>query len=173
MRFSASFCTSLVLLGRVAAQGDLAALLATQPDLSALLHAVSTVRGLNATLSATSNITIFAPINSAFEEVASQDSPEAEALNNRNSTTIEALLVRHVFQGYYPAEVVTESPAWIQSLLTPEYRNDVQPFANTTGGAYAGVVRNRANVNVISGELTVSNVVEAVSWTNLSRLILS
>ena len=161
--FSRIFWSGLAAASFVAAQGDIAALLATQPDLSTLLSAVTAVQGLAQTLSTSSNITIFAPINSAFDQLLQQDVPEAAALRNRNSTTIEALLVRHVFKGYFSSDVVTDDIAWIESLLTPEYRNEVQPFSNTTGGMNAGVVLNGDDVTVIAGELTLPEVVEAVS----------
>ena len=158
------FCFAAIFGAFANAQGDLAALLQTQPDLSTFLSAVNAVPGLNRTLSTSSNITIFAPTNSAFEDLVTQDTPEAAAVRDRNSTTIQALLVRHVFNGYYTASAFSDIPLWIQSQLTPGYRNDVQPFGNVTSGYYAGVVMNGPDVNVISGELEVSRVTQAVRY---------
>ena len=161
---SRALWTGLAIARFATAQGDLGGLLAAQPDLSILLDAVSAVPGLNQTLSTSSEpITIFAPINSAFDILLQQDVPEAAAVAERNSTTIEALLVRHVFKGYFTSDLISNTPVWIESMLTPEYRNDVQPFGNITGGANAGVVLNGGDVEVISGELTISTVTEAVS----------
>lgn len=144
----------------VSAQGDLAGLLATRPELSTLLELVN-LAGLNSSLSTGSNITIVAPTNDAFAKV-DPNIPEGQALVNRNSTSVTALLVNHVFNGSYPAEAITEVPTFAQTLLTPAYQNDVQPFTDVTGGNYNGLVRNGERIQFLSGEFTVSNVLQAV-----------
>jgi hypothetical protein len=162
MRFSSILSVPL-LSGLALAQGDIGALLASQPDLSTLLELVSLIDGLADTLASSTNITIFAPTNSAFEAVP-RDIPEGEAIEQRNDTiAIGALLANHVFKGLYPAEAVTDIPLFAQTLLDSSYVNYRQPFSNFTGGQYNGLVRNGEDVCVLSGEETISTVTEAVS----------
>lgn len=148
--------------GSCLAQGDVAALLRSQPDLSTLLELVGLVDGLADTLAATSNITIIAPTNQAFANVP-RDIPEGEAIEFRNNTiAIGALLANHVFKGVYPSNVITDVPTYAQTLLDISYIDDRQPFSNFTGGAYNGLVKNGDDVCVLSGEQTISTVTEAV-----------
>ncbi|KAK8051646.1 hypothetical protein PG993_003031 [Apiospora rasikravindrae] len=146
--------------GSCLAQGDLPALLASQPDLSTLLEVVGLVDGLAETLAAVSNITIVAPTNQAFAQVP-RDTPEGQAVELRNDTiAIGALLANHVFKGAYPAEAVTDIPTFAQTLLDDSYMNAVQPFSNFTGGAYNGLVKNGKDVCILSGEQTISTVTQ-------------
>ncbi|PVH91550.1 Fasciclin-domain-containing protein [Periconia macrospinosa] len=143
------------------AQGDLGTLLASQPDLSTLLELVGLVEGLAGTLSAASNITIFAPTNDAFAKVP-RDIPEGEAIERRNDTiAIGALLANHVFKGVYPSNGITDIPTFAQTLLDDSYLSAEQPFSNFTGGAYNGLVKNGKDVCVLSGEQTISTVTQA------------
>ena len=158
-----SLLSCLLMAGTTLAQGDIAALLKSQDDLSTLLELVGLVDGLADTLSKASNVTIFAPTNKAFENVP-KDIPEGEAINQRNdSIAIGALLANHVFKGVYPAEVITDTPIFAQTLLDISYINERQPVSNFTGGAYNGIVKNGDKVCVLSGEQTISTVTEAVS----------
>lgn len=116
----------------VAAPGDLASLLATRSELSTLLDFI-TLTGLNSTLSTGINLTIVAPTNAAFAAVDPEIS-EGAAIANRNSTSVAALLVNHVFNGSYPANAIGEVPTFAQTLLTPVYQNNVQPFTDVSGG---------------------------------------
>ncbi|SMQ47902.1 unnamed protein product [Zymoseptoria tritici ST99CH_3D1] len=141
------------------AQGDLVALLQSQPDLSTLLDFVQLVPGLANTLSQATNITIIAPTNQAFDNVPTEV-PEGQAIVNRNVSSIEGLLVNHVFAGYYPSSLLSEVPTFAQTLLNTSYRNEFQPFTETPSGQYNGLVLNGENVNILSGELTVSNVIQ-------------
>jgi uncharacterized surface protein with fasciclin (FAS1) repeats len=145
------------------AQGDIAALLASQSDLSTLLELVSLVPGLADKLAGSSNITIVAPTNEAFAAVP-RDVPEGEAIEYKNNTiAIGALLANHVFKGVYPSDVITNTPTFAQTLLDISYIDYRQPFSNFTGGQYNGLVRNGEDVCIISGENTISTVTEAVS----------
>lgn len=147
--------------GLALAQGDLASLLQSQPDLSTLLELVGLVDGLADTLASSTNITIFAPTNEAFDSVP-RDIPEGEAIEYKNdSIAIGALLANHVFKGYYPASAATDLPLFAQTLLDSSYENFRQPFSNFTGGQYNGLVRNGDDVCVLSGEETISTVTEA------------
>lgn len=148
--------------GSCLAQGDLATLLASQNDLSTLLELVSLVDGLADILSSSSNITIVAPTNQAFANVP-RDTPEGEAVELRNDTiAIGALLANHVFKGIYPSNVITDIPTYAQTMLNISYIIPRQPFSNFTGGAYNGLVKNGEDVCILSGELTISTVTEAV-----------
>lgn len=159
------------LVGTSIAQGDIAALLASQEDLSTLLELVGLVDGLANTLAAASNITILAPTNQAFANVP-RDTPEGEAVEQRNdSIAIGALLANHVFKGVYPASVITDIPTFAQTLLDDSYINYRQPFSNFTGGAYNGLVKNGDDVCVLSGELTISTVTEAVRIPQLQSIL--
>ena len=160
MRSSRIWASALT-LSTTLAQGDLAALLSSQPDLSELLTLVSLIDGLAPTLSSATNITIFAPTNAAFAAVP-RDIPEGQAIEFKNDTAaIGALLANHVFKGVYPAEVIGEIPTFAQTLLNGSYVNAIQPFSDFTGGAYNGLVKNGEEVCVLSGEQTVSTVTEA------------
>lgn len=157
-----SLWSSVLMAGSCLAQGDIVALLQSQPDLSTLLELVSLVDGLADTLASSSNITIVAPTNQAFANVP-RDIPEGEAIEYRNDTiAIGALLANHVFKGVYPSNVISDVPTFAQTLLDISYTNERQPFSNFTGGAYNGLVKNGKDVCIISGEQTVSTVTEAV-----------
>lgn len=156
-----SFWSPLLMAGSCLGQGDIAALLKSQPDLSTLLELVGLVDGLADKLASSSNITIFAPTNQAFAEVP-RDVPEGEAIEFRNNTiAIGALLANHVFKGVYPSNVITDIPTFAQTLLDISYIDYRQPFSNFTGGAYNELVKNGDDVCVISGEQTISTVTEA------------
>merc|ERR1711975_106931 len=148
------------LVAAAAAQSDLVSVLESQDDLSTLYSVLQNFPDLVETLSSASNITIFAPTNEAFESVP-EDSAIGQAIANNDETAIAALLTNHVYQGQYPAEAVSETPVWIQSLLDDSYEMDGMPFSNFTGGQYTGVVVDGDNVVVISGDLTLSTVTEA------------
>ncbi|CAD0057701.1 unnamed protein product [Aureobasidium pullulans] len=148
--------------GSCLAQGDLGALLASQPDLSTLLDLVGLVDGLADTLSAASNITIFAPTNDASARVP-RNEPEGAAIEYRNETiAVAALLANHVFKGVYPSDVITDVPTFAQTLLNSSYITPTQPFSNITGGAYKGLVKNGDDVCVLSGEQAISTVTQAL-----------
>ncbi|CAJ2509672.1 Uu.00g146980.m01.CDS01 [Anthostomella pinea] len=156
-----SLLPCVLMAGSCLAQGDLVALLASQDDLSTLLELVKLVDGLANTLSSASNITIVAPTNQAFA-IVPWDIPGGQAVELRNDTiAIGALLANHVFKGVYPAGLITETPAFSQTLLDDSYINAQQPFSNFTGGAYNGLLRNGDDVCILSGEQTISTVTEA------------
>lgn len=166
-----SLWSSLLMAGSCLGQGDIAALLKSQPDLSTLLELVGLVDGLADKLASSTNITIFAPTNQAFAEVP-RDVPEGEAIEFRNNTiAIGALLANHVFKGVYPSNVITNVPTFAQTLLDISYIDYRQPFSNFTGGAYNELVKNGDDVCVVSGEQTISTVTEAVRPARLTHTI--
>ncbi|CAD0109408.1 unnamed protein product [Aureobasidium uvarum] len=150
-----------LMAGSCLAQGDLVGLLSSQSDLSTLVELVALVPGLAETLSAASNITIFAPTNEAFAKVP-RNEPEGAAIEHRNETiAVAALLANHVFKGVYPSDVITNVPTFAQTLLNSSYITPTQPFSNITGGAYNGLVKNGNDVCILSGEETISTVTQA------------
>lgn len=151
----------LALTTPILAQGDLLTLLRSDPDLSTLASLIQ-LTNLNTTLSTSNNITIVAPTNRAFSQVP-RDIPEGVAIENRNSTAVSALLSNHVFQGLYPPSLIGDIPTFGQTLVNSTFFSDVQPFSGFTDGQYNGLVRNGEDVEILSGELSVSRVVEAVS----------
>jgi len=142
--------------------------LQSQPDLSTLLDLV-VLANLTDTLSAASNITILAPTNDAFAALAQLDIPEGVAVKDRDAVTVGALLRNHVFQGYYPSSGIGEVPTFAQTLVMPNEHNTIQPFTAITGGQYNGLIKNGKDVEVLSGEFTVSKVTEAVSFKGNER----
>jgi uncharacterized surface protein with fasciclin (FAS1) repeats len=146
-----------------AQQMDLYSTLASDHELSTLAELLALVPDISSTLAASSNITIFAPTNAAFASVP-RDIPEGQAIEWKNDTiAIGALLSNHVFPGYFPAQAVTDVPLFAQSLLDSSFVNYRQPFGNFTGGQYNEIVKDGDDVAIISGELTVSYVTQAVS----------
>lgn len=150
----------LTLLTTALAQNDLATLIQSQPDLSTLLSLLQLTNFTNP-LSTSTNITILAPTNEAFASLP-RNIPEGTAVQNRNATSVAALLSNHVFQGYYPSDVIGEIPTFAQTLVNSTFQSDNQPFSGFREGQYNGLIRNGGEVEVLSGELSVSRVVEAV-----------
>jgi uncharacterized surface protein with fasciclin (FAS1) repeats len=162
-----SLWSPLLLAGSCLAQGDLAGLLASDPELSTLLQLVKLVDGLADKLSKSSNITIMAPTNKAFAEVP-RDTPEGEAVEYKNNTiAIGALLSNHVFKGVYPSNVITNVPTFAQTLLDISFIDYRQPFGNFTGGQYNELIKNGKDVCIVSGEQTVSTVTKAVRISSI------
>lgn len=156
--------------GSCLAQGDIVALLKSQPDLSTLLELVGLVDGLAEKLATSSNITIVAPTNDAFAAVP-RDVPEGEAIEYKNDTiAIGALLSNHVFKGVYPSNVITDTPTFAQTLLDISFINYRQPFSNFTGGQYNELIKNGNDVCIVSGEQTVSTVTQAASHSRGSAI---
>lgn len=171
MLLKALLSVSLLSL-RALAQGDLAAALLSQPDLSDLVGLAGLIPDVVTALAGASNITILAPTNAAFAAL-SNTSAEGVAVQSRNATAVAALLSNHVIQGLYNSSSIPDrTPAFVQTLLNSSLSNGAQPFTNTTGGQYIGVIRNGADVDVISGGLNVGRVTQAVSNTLFPRVIL-
>jgi uncharacterized surface protein with fasciclin (FAS1) repeats len=156
--FSMKSSFSLLALAAVAlAQDEGSAVLTAiqiQSDLTQLFAALQLFPDVVSTLRSASNITIFAPTDTAFAALGS-DAPTGDAL--------AAVLNYHVVQGQYPASAIPTTPTYVQTLLTPELSRMDTALTNVTGGQYVGVVNNGTGVQVLSGDLAVSNVVEAVS----------
>lgn len=156
-----SAVTVLSLAAQASAQ-DLVAALQADPDLSTLLGAISAVPGLADQLDAAEGITIFAPVNSAFEAV-DPASAAGQAIGNNDVDGIASVLSYHVVPQTIPSSAITATPQFVPTLLTPE---------NVIGGAAATLVSpaqnlgaqlNGSSVILRSGNLATSTVTQAVS----------
>ncbi|KAI4157481.1 MAG: hypothetical protein L6R39_000666 [Caloplaca ligustica] len=125
-------------------------LLGSTPSLSSLSAAVVGVPGLAGVLGSATNITILAPSNDAFAKF--MESPAAAALAANDTAAIQALLTYHVLNGTYPASAVTQTPAFIPTLLNNS------AYANVTGCQVVEAVRQGDNVVFYSGLLSNSSV---------------
>lgn len=156
-----SAVTVLALAVQAKAQ-DLVAALQADPDLSTLLGAISAVPGLADQLDAAEGITIFAPINAAFDAV-DPASAAGQAIGNSDVDGIASVLSYHVVPQTIPSTAITATPQFVPTLLTPE---------NVIGGAAATLVTpaqnlgaqlNGSSVILRSGNLATSTVTQAVS----------
>ncbi|KAH7088247.1 FAS1 domain-containing protein [Paraphoma chrysanthemicola] len=143
----------LALAGHAFAQNTptLAQALNSSADLSQLQAVLGLNPGLIETLSGASNITILAPSNRAFGQV-----PNATLAGlTQNTGLLTALLQYHVLNGTYPASAVTNTSAFIPTLLTN------RQFTNVTGGQRVNAVLRNGNVTFFSGLLANSTVSQA------------
>lgn len=156
-----SAATVLALAAQASAQ-DLVAALQADPDLSTLLGAISAVPGLADQLDAAEGITIFAPINAAFDAV-DPASAAGQAIGNSDVDGIASVLSYHVVPQTIPSSAITATAQFVPTLLTPE---------NVIGGAAATLVTpaqnlgaqlNGSSVILRSGNLATSTVTQAVS----------
>ncbi|KAL8730079.1 MAG: hypothetical protein Q9166_004278 [cf. Caloplaca sp. 2 TL-2023] len=128
-------------------------LLGATSSLSTLTTAVQGVPGLAEMLGSASNLTILAPSNEAFEKFMS--TPAAAALAANDTDAIQAVLTYHILNGTYPASAVTETPAFIPTMLNNS------AYANVTGGQVVEAVQQGDNVLFYSGLLSNASVTTA------------
>lgn len=162
---SASAITVLALVANAAAD-SLVEVLSADPELSTLLGAIQAVPGLADTLNAAEGITVFAPINSAFEAVAA-DSLEGEAIAGSDIDGIASILSYHVVPASVPASAITADAQFVPTLLTPANVFDGQNATLVTGGQLVGAQLVDGSVTLTSGLLLTSVVTQAVSNTLL------
>ena len=149
-----TLCSFAALVAGAYAQSmNLTAALTSTPDLSNLTQYVSLFPELLSTLGSATNITILAPSNEAFAKFLS--GPSASTITNNDTTAIQAILQYHVLNGTYPASAITDTPAFVPSLL-----ND-PTYANVTGGQVVQAVRQSDSVVFYSGLLANSTVTTA------------
>lgn len=140
---------------------DLVAALQADPELSTLLGAIGLVEGLADTLDAAEGITIFAPTNDAFAAVAA-DSREGRAVADADLAGIASLLSYHVVPATINSTDITETPQFVQTLLTPGNVIDGGAATLVPGGQYLGAQVVDGAVVLKSGNLATSTVTEAV-----------
>lgn len=129
---------------------DLTAALSGNSDLSALTALIKTQPQLLSTLGSARNITILAPNNAALAGVANSSLAS-------NAAAIQALLSYHVLNGTYASSAISNTSAFVPTLLTNT------AYSNVTGGQVVQAVLARGNVSVITGLLQNSTVTQAVS----------
>jgi len=135
----------------------------TLPDLNSILSNTTQVSNLTdilkgnpalvESLSSAKDITILAPNNDAFAKLLSN--PDVAALA-ADPDFISALLTYHVLNGTYSASDLTNTSAFVPTLLTDE------AYANVTGGQVVEGVKVGDDVLFFSGLLQNSTVVQAV-----------
>jgi uncharacterized surface protein with fasciclin (FAS1) repeats len=166
--FKQASLLSLALVGSSLAQDNnqtgLLGLISSQSDLSTLGTLLGQVPDFAQSLSNATNVTILAPINSAFEELLSQTQGQ-----NLSSDIIEALLAYHILNGTYLSDNVTETPTFVSTLLNQSFTIDDEAVTNVTTGQNVGLFLNsneggNSSVVVLSGDLSTSNVTEAVCF---------
>jgi uncharacterized surface protein with fasciclin (FAS1) repeats len=132
---------------------NLTSALGSTPELSNLTQTLGLFSELVAGLAQTPNITLLAPSNEAFAELAS--GPMAAAL--QDTSLITAVLQYHVLNGTYYAANVSETPSFIPTALMNS------SYTNVTGGQVVEAVLMDGKVMIHSGLLLTATVTKAVS----------
>jgi len=149
----------LALAGLITAQDsngtsqDLNATLSSQSDLSTLASLISADPALLNALTSANDITILAPSNEAFSKLL--NSSAGEGLTD-DSGLVAALLQYHVLNGTFASQDITNTSAFVPTLLTNE------SYTNVTGGQVVEGVVVGDNVVFYSGLLQNSTVTKAV-----------
>ena len=156
------YAVSLLAFACLSTAHTLTSILESQLDLSTLLDALTTVPELAATLSNATNITILAPVNAAFAAL-SPDTAEGLALSTRDPNGTSTLLNYHVIQGTYPSSAFTSVANYVPTLFDNRSVIFNNPRTNVTGGQNLGLIRADDSYQIISGELSISNVIQSVS----------
>lgn len=103
------------------------------------------------TLGNATNITVFAPSNSALEPLAG-----SPLLNNSDFVT--ALLSYHGYNGTIRSDMISETPLFPHSFLNSS------TYSNVTGGQVVKAETSGDNVVITSGLGSTANVTTAVSF---------
>lgn len=144
------FVSALASVALAQTTPDLTTALGGNPDLSSLVSLIKLQPQLLASLGSAKNITILAPNNAALAGIANSSLAS-------NSAAVTALLSYHVLNGTYGSAQVTNTSAFIPTLLTDK------AYTNVTGGQVVEAQLARGNVSIISGLLQNSTVTQAVS----------
>jgi uncharacterized surface protein with fasciclin (FAS1) repeats len=130
---------------------SLAEALNSTSDLSQLAGVLGLVPELVQALSSANNITILAPSNAAFDAIGNET---LTALAS-DQDMIAAILQYHVLNGTIRSDQITNTSAFVPTLLTnPQY-------TNVTGGQVVQAVERDGNVTFFSGLLANSTVSQA------------
>jgi uncharacterized surface protein with fasciclin (FAS1) repeats len=158
-------------------QGDIAQLIASQPDLSQLAFLLTQVPDLASYIVSSSNLTILAPTNSALDAVNA-------TLSTLNIKSIRSIVSYHILNGTYYTNNLTDIPTFVPTLFNSTFTNGAdRPLTNVTTGQNVGLVVDQGGSNsssngtgevvVISGNLQTSRVVEAnITASNSSGIII-
>lgn len=135
----------------------------SQEDLSTLLSALEAIPDLATALAGLSDITILAPTNEAFAALP-PDTQEGIAVEQQIPEAIRTLIAYHVLDGSYPASAASDVPVFVPTFFNSSYAIGGTVRTNVTGGQNVGILSGEdGGVNVLSGELDVCQVVQAVS----------
>lgn len=127
---------------------SLAQALNSTSELSQLQGVLGLNPGLLETLGGANNITILAPSNDAFGEI---DNATLAGLA-QNTGLLTAILQYHVLNGTYRADAISNTSAFVPTLLTNSL------FTNVTGGQVVEAIKRDDNVTFYSGLLSNSSV---------------
>ncbi|KAI8656982.1 hypothetical protein NCS56_01303800 [Fusarium sp. Ph1] len=147
---------SLALVGAASAQSRTSltdALDSKNDTLSELNGLIKAQPGLARTLSQLRNITILAPSNDALEALLNDTTVAKQVAADPG--LIGAILQYHVLNGTYYASNITDTPAFVKTLLTNE------TYTNVTSGQVVEAVAANDTVSFYSGLRAQSNVTEA------------
>ena len=101
-----------------------------------------------------SDITVLAPSDAALSTFLNST---AGAAAGSNAELVAALLTYHVLNGTVPSSAITNTTAFVPSVLNNS------TYSNVTGGQVVGAQTNGSSVNIYSGLLQKSTVTTAVS----------
>jgi len=142
----------LALAALVAAQdapADLATTLSNTPELANLTSLLQGQPDLVEALSSAQDITILAPSNDAFAALLATEEGQAVAAD---PAAVAALLTYHVLNGTFFGADITETPAFVKTLLADNQ------YTNVTGGQNLQAAVEDGNVVFTSGLLQKSTV---------------
>lgn len=147
---------SLALVGAASAQSRTSltdALDSKNDTLSELNGLIKAQPGLARSLSQLRNITILAPSNDALGALLNDTTVAKQVAADPG--LISAILQYHVLNGTYYASNITDTPAFVKTLLTNE------TYTNVTSGQVVEAVAANDTVSFYSGFRAQSNVTEA------------
>lgn len=132
---------------------DLATTLSNTPELANLTSLLQSQPDLVKALSQAQDITILAPSNEAFTELLSTEEGKAVAAD---PAAVAALLTYHVLNGTFYGKDISETPAFVKSLLTDNN------YTNVTGGQNVEAAVKDGKVVFTTGLLQEATVSKAV-----------
>ncbi|KAH6651800.1 FAS1 domain-containing protein [Truncatella angustata] len=140
------------LAATVAAVSITDVLSANSNELSTLTSLLGTVPQLTNALATSTNITVIAPSNAAFQ--AAMAAMPNLATEVKNTTFLTSLLEYHVIQGLVPSSMISTTPIFASTALKIQ-------SATGTSSQMVEVVKSGVDVLVVSGFKQVSRVTKA------------
>jgi uncharacterized surface protein with fasciclin (FAS1) repeats len=146
-----NFCLASALAVVALAQDQsLSDLLSKTKDLSLLTTYVTMYPDLVQQLDSASNITVLAPSNDAFKALLKSLGGKTPSKDD-----VQALLTYHVLSGTVKAADITDTPAFVPTLL------EDKSYTNVTGGQVVEAVTDGNDVKIVTGLLQSSTVTQA------------
>lgn len=134
---------------------SLTQLLANNTQLSALNALLATYPSIANSLANVTNVTVLAPSNEALSAFTNSTAFKTIASSPDGNRSIADLLSYHVLQGEYYASNITDTPAFVHTLL-----NDTE-YSNVTNGQVVEAIMQDNKVYFYSGLLANSSVTQA------------